>query len=170
VSILTVPNQIAHCQIIIDDDLPILRGEYNPLRLRDPSFLFLYLRALAAWRRSVYSLFGASDRVDILSSLEVCCVDLTACSTSTNVSSLLNSVMQRFNKGTISPEKCQASKAWIEKQLKRDVTLVQVHAEAGLTALIYDIYRGRVASHCNTESYVRTLKVCSSQLLHHLGV
>jgi hypothetical protein len=78
--------------------------------------------------------------------------------------------MQRFNKGIISPEKYQASKAWIEKQLKRDTMLVQVHAEAGLTALIYDVYRGRVASHCNTASYVRTLKVCSSQLLHHLGV
>ena len=138
------------------------------MHLSNASSLFLYLRALAAWRRSVYSLFGPSDRLDILSSLEVCCADLTACSTLTEVPSLVNSVMEIFNKWEISTEECQASKIWIEEQLQRNTTPVQVHAEAGLTALIYDVYGGRVTSHCSSKSYVRALKVCSSQLLYHL--
>ena len=42
--------------------------------------------------------------------------------------------MQVFNKWQINTDEHQATRMWIEGQVKRGIMLVQLHAETGLTA------------------------------------
>ena len=148
----------------LDDDLPIFSGSYIPVGLRKSrtgDFMFRYLRTLVAWQEAVHLLFQVviGSRFDILSSLRVSCITLTTHNKSDDRSSLLDSTKRVFENNKIDVDECQAAQSWIDKQLKRDLAPAQVHAEAGLMALIYDVYQGRVDSN-NSKSYVCALKVC----------
>lgn len=77
--------------------------------------------------------------------------------------------MRVFDKRRFDIRKREAVKAWITEQLERKrATRARIHAEAGLIALAYDVYHGRVDSHSD-KSYVCALQVTSSWLLRHLA-
>ncbi|KIM35673.1 hypothetical protein M413DRAFT_326741 [Hebeloma cylindrosporum] len=155
-----------------DDELPTLRGDYIPVGLRrSPAgdSLFRFLRTLTTWQKSVSAIFGASSRLQSLSSLKVCWVSLTMSEKLDDESSFLESVMRVFDNRRIDTSKREAVRAWITEQLRVERIPARIHAEAGLIALAYDVYHGRVDSH-SANGYTRALKVPSLQLLRHSAV
>ena len=108
-------------------------------------FLFWYLRTLVAWQQAV-RLFVIGSRLHI-SLLRVCYITMTK----SNKRILKNS---KFHS-----DKRQAAQSWIEEQLKCNPMPAPVHAEAGLMALVYNVYQGRVDRE-SAKSYVCALKVC----------
>jgi hypothetical protein len=121
--------------------------------------LFRFLRTLTVWQKSVCAIFGASSRLHILSSLKVHRINLTTFDKLNDGSSFLKSVMRVFDKRRFDTSKREAVKACITEQLDRSPgAWARTHAEAGLIALAYDAYHGRVDSHSN-KSYIRALKV-----------
>jgi len=133
-----------------------------PVGLRESctgDFVFRYLRTLIAWQQAVHLLFAIGGRLNILSSLRVCCVTLTTHNKFDGRSSLLDSTKRVFGNKKVDAGECKAAQSWIEEQLKRDFAPAQVHPEAGLLALIFDVYQGRVDTG-SSKSYVGALKVC----------
>ena len=145
-----------------DDDLPIFCGSYIPAGLRasrNGDFLFRYLRTLVAWHQAVHLLLAVGGRLDILSSLRVCCITLTTHNQLGERSSLLNSTKIVLENEHIEAGECQAAQSWIDEQLNRDLAPAQVHAEAGLMALICNVYQGRIDNN-RSKSHFCALKVC----------
>ena len=74
--------------------------------------------------------------------------------------------MRVFDKRRFGTSKLEAVKAWITEQLDRSPgARARTHAEAGLIALAYDVYHGRVDSHSD-KGYVQS----SFRLLRHLTI
>ena len=74
--------------------------------------------------------------------------------------------MRVFDKRRFSTSKLEAVKAWITEQLDRSPgARARTHAEAGLIALAYDVYQGRVDNHSD-KGYVQS----SFRLLRHLTI
>ena len=110
----------------LDDDLPIFSGSYIPVglrELRNGDFMFRYLRTLVAWQQAVHLLFVIKGRLDILSSLRVCCITLTTHYKLNERSSLLDSTKRVFENKKVDAVECQAAQSWIDEQLKRDLAM-----------------------------------------------
>ena len=124
---------------------------------RAGDFLFRYLRTLVAWQQAV-RLFVVASRLHI-SPLRVCYITTIKSNILNEGLSFLDSAKRILENNKFDSDKCHAAQSWVEEQLERNPAPAPVHAEAGLMALVYNVYQGRVDTD-SAKSYFCALKVC----------